>query len=264
MRKMPAAAIPTIPTPVSSRRRDDSWWIFLVTLLASVGVHALAFKSLQSVKERGPLSTPIVVEIVQVEPPKPPPPPPPEPEKPKPPPPKLKPPPVKVAEVKPPPSPEPPPPNEEAKEPPKEPPPLVVGVTMSSTTSAGAFAAPVGNTNYGKFEKQAVDPATVKPYWAPKYVPPGSADRDPVLEVDCKTDYPDEAKRNDAEGTVRLRITVDDSGKVVEVKALPPSLGFGLDEAARKAITRCKFKPAFKGGEPVATSFVYNYTFQLD
>lgn len=254
----------TLASPMQTpREKDHGVWIILVTLVASVALHLFTFKSLQGVERKMVVDKPIVVEIVQIEPPKPPPPPPPEPEPPKPPPPKLKPPPVKVAEVKPPPA-EPPPPNEEAKEPPKEPPPLVVGVTMSSTTSAGNFAAPVGNTNYGKFDKQAVDPATVKPYWAPKYVPPGSADRDPVLEVDCKTEYPEEAKRNDIEGTVRMRITVDDAGKVVEVKAIPPNIGFGLDEAARRAIVKCKFKPAIKGGEPVATSFVYNYTFQLD
>jgi periplasmic protein TonB len=254
----------TLPSPVMRRRRDDSWWIFAVTLVVSVGFHFFAFKSLQQVERHEVKNEPIAVEIVQIEPPKPPPPPPPEEEKPKPPPPKLKPPPIKTAEVKPPPTPEPPPPNEEAKEPPKEPPPLVVGVTMSSTSTAGAFAAPVGNTNYGKMEKTAVDPSTVKPYWAPKYVPPGSADRDPVLEVDCKTDYPEEAKKNDVEGTVRMRITVDDAGKVVEVKQAGPAIGFGLDEAARRAILRCKFKPAIKAGEPVATSFVYADTFQLD
>jgi protein TonB len=254
----------TLPSPVN-RRRDDSWWIFLVTILASIFLHYMAFEGLSNAKRRVDQPPPIVVEIIQVEPPKPPEPPPPpkEEEKPKPPPPKLKPPPVKVAVDKPPP-PEPPPPNEEAKEPPKEPPPLVVGVTMSSTSTAGAIAAPVGNTAYGKVEKTAVDPNSVKPYWAPKYVPPGSADRDPVLEVDCKTDYPAEAKSADIEGTVRMRITVDDQGKVVEVKMIPPTIGYGLDEAAKKAILRCKFKPAIKGGEPVATSFVYNYTFQLD
>jgi periplasmic protein TonB len=251
----------TLPSPMQ-RQRDHGVWILLVTVVASVIVHLTAFKTLQGMERTMVVDKPIVVEIINIPPP-PPPPPPPEPEPPKPPPPKVKPPPVKVAEVKPP-TPEPPPPNEEPPPEPQKPVIPIVGVTMTSTTTAGSFAAPVGNTNYGKFDKTAVDPTTVKPYWAPKYVPPGSADRDPVLDADCKTDYPEEAKRNDIEGTVRLRITVDDAGKVVEVKAIPPVVGFGLDEAARRAIVRCRFKPAIKGGEPVATSLIYNYTFQLD
>lgn len=256
----------TLPPALQQQRKDPGTWILLVTLLASLVGHFTMFKTLQNVERPLVKDQPIVVEIVELPPP---PPPPPEPEPPKPepeppkPPPKLKPPPVKVVETKPPPE-EPPPPNEEAPEETKEPPPLVVGVTMSSTTSAGAFAAPVGNTAYGKVDKVAVDPNSVKPYKAPVYVPPGSADREPSLDVDCKTDYPEEARRNEVEGTVRLRITVDFDGKVVEVKPAGTAVGYGLDEAAKKAILRCKFKPAIKGGQPVATSLVYNYTFQLD
>ena len=118
----------TLASPVP-RRQDESLWIFAITLLASIGLHFFAFKTLQNPNRHTLANTPIAVEIIQVEPPRPPPPPPEE-EKPRPPPPKARPPPVKVAEVKPQPK-EPPPPNEEAKEPPQEPPPLVVGVSMS-------------------------------------------------------------------------------------------------------------------------------------
>lgn len=204
------------------------------------------------------------IEVSVVAPPPKPEPPPPEPEKPKPvepPKPKL-PPPVKVAVVKPPPE-EPPPPQEEAKEPPKEPPPLFVGVKMSSTSTNGAFAAPVGNTAYGAMPKAAPAPAEVKPYNAPKYVPPGSADRDPEVADEFKIPYPDEARRAGIEGTVRLRIVVDTEGRVVDVKVLNGP-GYGLNDAARDAIKKFKFKAAIKGGEPVSTTMVYNYTFLLD
>ncbi|NVJ02739.1 energy transducer TonB, partial [Myxococcus sp. AM009] len=43
----------------------------------------------------------------------------------------------------------------------KPPPPLIVGMTMSSTTSAGSFAAPVGNTAYGRTGPTAKDPKDV-------------------------------------------------------------------------------------------------------
>ncbi|WP_186817774.1 energy transducer TonB, partial [Myxococcus virescens] len=37
-----------------------------------------------------------------------------------------------------------------------------------------------------------------------------------------------------------------------------------LNEAARDAIRRFRFKPAIKGGEPVSTEMKYSYTFLLD
>src|SRR6185295_8936074 len=100
---------------------------------------------------------------------------------------------------------------------------------------------------------KAPNPAEVQAYKAPKYVPPGGADSDPVVDGEVKIPYPEEAKRAQIEGTVRLRITVDLDGRVVEVKVLSGP-GYGLDEAARDAIKRFKFKPAMKGGEAVSTT----------
>ncbi|MBS1148461.1 MAG: ferric siderophore transporter, periplasmic energy transduction protein TonB [Myxococcaceae bacterium] len=249
---------------MSSRRDDKTMRVLGICLVASIALHGsgLFWANLQKMA-RKELAKPIVVEFIQVEPPKPPEPPPPEPEKPKPvEPPKPKVVPVKLAVVKPPPE-EPPPPLEEIKEPPKVPPPLFVGVKMSSTTAAGTFAAPVGNTAYGQMPKAAPNPAEVRPYNAPKYVPPGSADRDPEVADEFKIPYPDEARKAGVEGTVRLRIVVDNEGRVVDVKVLNGP-GYGLNDAARDAIRRFKFKAAIKGGEPVSTTMVYNYTFLLD
>ena len=234
----------TITMP--SRRDDNTMLVLALGLLASIGLHAggLMWASLRHAMSLE-LDKPIEMEIVKIEPPKPPPPEPPKPlEPPKP---KVKPPEIKVAEVKPPPVKEPPPPIEEAKEPPK-PVPLVVGISMSSTTSAGAFAAPVGNTAYGKVADKAVDPNSVRNYVAPKYVPPGSADHDPEVANEFKIPYPDEARRAGIEGTVRLRIVVDNEGRVVDVQVLNGP-GFGLNEAAREAIKKFKFRAAIKGGD---------------
>ena len=40
--------------------------------------------------------------------------------------------------------------------------------------------------------------------------------------------------------------------------------GYGLNEAAQKALLKFKFKPAIRGGEAVSTDLTYTYTFQLD
>jgi len=255
----------SFPLSMSNRRQDRTMLILGVGLFFSISLHAggLLWADAQKIKAKAILK-PIVVEFIPVEPPKPPEPP--EPEKPKPvEPPKPKVPPVKLAVVKPPPV-EPPPPLEEAeppKEPPKDPPPLIVGMKMSSTTTAGTFAAPVGNTAYGQMPKAAPSPTEAKPYYAPKYVPPGAADSDPQVDSEFKIPYPDEARRAGIEGTVRLRIVVDNEGRVVNAQILNGP-GYGLNDAAMNAIKKFKFKPAMKGGEAVSTSFVYNYTFLLD
>ncbi len=228
-------------------------------VLLSVVVHVLTLWLLPKERRRSVNLT--VIEMVDYKPPEPKPEPP-KPEEPKPEPPKVKtPPPVKVAAVKPPPD-APPPPNDPPPEPSEKPPPIVVGLSLSSTSSAGTIAVPVGNTSYGKADK-VVAPESVQGYAAPKYAPPGTADVDPVIEREYKGEYPAEAKKNDVEGIVVLRVTVDASGAVTEVKVLKGP-GYGLNEAAREWILKTRFKPAMKNGEPVATSITYNYRFEFE
>ncbi|HEY0093275.1 MAG TPA: TonB family protein, partial [Archangium sp.] len=254
--------------PVPARR--DSSRAVLLFLLVSLGVHGGGFFLLSRMQERTlpPVQRP--VELVMVEVARPPPPPPPPQEEPKPPPPKPKvaprPPPVKVAQAeKPPPPPPPdaaPPPPNDAPPPeqPSKPVPLVVGISMSSTTSAGGFAAAVGNTVYGKTGDKATDPKEVKAYSAPRYVPVYQVDSAPSVASEVKVPYPDEARQAGVEGQVVLSITVDNEGRVVKAVVLSGP-GYGLEEAARKALLRFRFKPAIKGGEAVSTEMKYTYTF---
>ncbi|NBD12460.1 MULTISPECIES: energy transducer TonB [Corallococcus] len=262
----PAVLDPSLP------QRDRSTRFVLLFLFVSLALHGVGFGFLSTMEGRQHAAVQRPVELVMVDVQKPPPPPPPEEKKeePKPPPPPkvkpVKPPPVKVAEAPkpPPPSEAPPPPNNTPPpEPSAKPPPLVVGMTMSSTTSAGSFAAPVGNTAYGKANGTAKDPQDVKGYSAPKYVPVYQVDSEPTVASEVKIPYPDEARRAGIEGTVTLSITIDADGKVSNVKVLSGP-GYGLNEAARDAIRRFRFKPAIKGGEAVATEMKYSYTFLLD
>src|SRR5215217_6300797 len=244
---MSQAAVDT--SPPLFPRRERSLMVVGIFLFVSLVLHGVGFWYLHLMAER---PRPVVqrpVELVMVEVQKPPPPPPPEEKKeePKPPPPK----------------PLPPPPNEPPPTPQAKPPPLVVGMTMSSTTSAGSFAAPVGNTAYGKAEGTAKDPKDVKGYSAPKYTPIYQVDSEPTVASEVKVPYPEEARRAGIEGTVTLSITIDNEGRVVAAKVLSGP-GYGLDEAARDAIKRFRFKPAIKKGEAVSTEMKYSYTFLLD
>jgi periplasmic protein TonB len=239
--------------------KRDGLGLLLGLVLASAGAHVTGLALLP---ETPALAIRPTVEMELYVPP--PPPKEPEPEKPKPlEPPRAKPPPVKVAEVKPPPTPAPPPPNDAPPPEPTKPVPLVVGISMSSTTSAGGFAVQVGNTTYGKASDTVVDPSAVKPYSAPRYVPPGGADTEPQVLAEVKVPYPPEAKKSEVEGSVRLKVTLEPSGAVKEVLVLSGP-GYGLNEAAREALKRFRFKPATKGGEPVGYTFIYTYTFELD
>lgn len=254
-------------TAVQTPERDTGGWPLLFGLMAvSAAVHAGLVVAMPHDRPAPPKNS--IVEMAFYEPP-PPPPPPPKVEEPEPPkelePPKPKP--IVKADTPKPKEDLPPPPNDTPPEQPTKPVPIVVGVTLSSTTATGGFAVQVGNTTMGKASDQVVDAANVKPYAAPKYAPPGSADSDPELlnNGDLATiAYPPEAKQNDIEGTVRLKITLDASGHVEQVVVLAGP-GYGLEEAARQAIlTRAKFKPAMKSGEPVGYTFVYGFVFVLD
>ena len=261
---MSKAASPPLYTDRSSRALVFA----LLFVVASVAVHVVGFYGLDLwVSSKPPPEREKVMELVVIEV-KPPPPPEVKEEPPPPPPPvKLKPPPVKVAAVLPPkevPKDLPPPPNEEP--PPETPPkiqPLIVGISMSSTSATGNFNAPVGNTQYGRTAERAAKPEEVMAYVAPKYMPVYQVDSPPEVMSDYKPPYPEEARKVGIEGQVIIAITVDNEGRVVNAKMVR-GLGYGLDEAALLGIKRFKFKPAFKSGEAVSTTFNYTFNFLLD
>ena len=62
--------------------------------------------------------------------------------------------------------------------------------------------------------------------------------------------YPALAKRLDKEGTVLLRVTIDERGHAVAVEVVRGA-GFGFDEEAVKAVKDSTFLPARREGNPV-------------
>ena len=156
---------------------------------------------------------------------------------------------------------EPPPPNDTP--PPEartaEPPPVVLGLTLRSTTAAGTFDAPVGNTLAGKTPEKATDPASVMPSPVPLY----ELDSQPTVIGDVRIPYPEDARSRGIEGTVVLSVLVDEDGRVRAVKVISGP-GAGLDQAAAKAVERIRFRPALRKGQPVAAQITYRYTFLLD
>ncbi len=80
----------------------------------------------------------------------------------------------------------------------------------------------------------------------------------------CKADYPKASLMNEEQGTTSMSFLVAADGSVVESK-LDKTSGFkGLDKAAIKSLSACKFKPGTKDGAPAQTWAKVDYAWKLD
>jgi TonB family protein len=173
-----------------------------------------------------------------------------------------------------------PPPNQEPpKEPPKDPPKPVFGVTMDSTTEGeSSVAVPVGNTTMIDPKNSAKHSGPIAPLPAAPQAP-AKQEYKPVSDVYIKDQpeidgeacgraakYTDEAEQLGIEGTVKLRIELDEKGSVHAIKVLA-GLGHGLDEVAVRALRsarECKFKPAIGTDGKPAPYVISSYLFRFE
>jgi len=180
----------------------------------------------------------------------------------------------KVAKALPPDAPEAKPKEPEAPPPPNAPPPpdaappskapVKIGISLSSTTASGGFAAPVGNTLYGKLPETAPPPEEVKPYVAERYVPPTQVTvlPRPVSTEIPRGEYPPDALAQGLEATVVLKLLVDETGKVAQATAVDDP-GHGFAEAAVRIAKRYfRFEPARRGTEAVSTWLRFTVRFE--
>ncbi len=91
----------------------------------------------------------------------------------------------------------------------------------------------------------------------------GTADVEPELIGKPTLAYPDEAKRNAADGHVRLVVTIDAAGYVAHA-LVANNVDTDLGNAALNAISKARFTPARMNGERVPYRFIYTITFVLD
>lgn len=251
-------------------------------LWVGLGVYGENFK-----KAPPPRKETLTVTVVEPPPPPPPPPEPPAPPpEPPPPPPKKvvkldKPPPPAPKNLPPPPPnapppppdvpPAPPPPNETATTAPapNEPPPMVIaGISLSSTSTSGSFKVSTGNTLYGAPQQVAADPKDVKPYKAERYAPPHLLNEMPSCQPlsgdEMEREYPALARREELEGSVVARITIDSDGSVVDVKVVDVDhKGYGFEDAAKKLLRRFRCRPGKENGQAVATEIRFTLHFEL-
>jgi protein TonB len=77
--------------------------------------------------------------------------------------------------------------------------------------------------------------------------------------------YPRDALRNDIEGTVQLRVLVDETGRVLDVRIERSSGDRQLDTAAREHVLRhWLFQPAQRNGVPMRAWGIVPIVFRLD
>ena len=180
-----------------------------------------------------------MVTIVDVRPPPPPPPPPP---------PKEIPPPKDL------PQPKPPPPNQPPPPPQPTPPPPQFGLSSDATAANGGFAVATGNT--------LMKPADTVVKKAPPPLPasPIQSNFDVQVVSQAMPVYPDWALDQGVEAVVQALITLDEKGKVTEVRFLR-SGGKDFDESVRRSVYASIFKPLVQGGRPVPCRFVKDFRF---
>lgn len=91
--------------------------------------------------------------------------------------------------------------------------------------------------------------------FAPKFSPGSSANPPPL--------YPLKARRKGLEGTVLLSVTVSKAGKAESISLIRSSGHRLLDESARKAVKKWRFKPAEENGIARKGSVQIPFTFRL-
>jgi protein TonB len=74
--------------------------------------------------------------------------------------------------------------------------------------------------------------------------------------------YSDEARKSKLQGTVVLRIVINERGLAESIE-VTQGLGLGLDERAIDAVKKWRFRPAMRGKMPVPVSALVQVTFRL-
>jgi TonB family protein len=101
---------------------------------------------------------------------------------------------------------------------------------------------------------------------APETTAAVAFDAPPVAKVQRPPSYPDEAKESGATGTVFVKVTIDENGKVIgavvhERSGEEASI---FDEVSLAAAREWEFEPATLEGSPVRSEIVIPFKFQLN
>ena len=136
---------------------------------------------------------------------------------------------------------------------------------MVCLTSVPAFAGAVGDPAIVRDPSELVVKGIAQPSIALPDNVARTCDPDlqpPVLTRDVKPNYTSDAMRAKVHGSVFLRGVVDRGGTVRDIRVMQ-SLEPSLDASAREAFAQWQFRPAIRGGEPVAIVISVQMQFTL-
>jgi len=74
--------------------------------------------------------------------------------------------------------------------------------------------------------------------------------------------YPENARKNNIEGTVTIRVFIDRDGEVLDAQVIE-GIGYGCDDSARMAIFYHRFKPGLQRGQRIKVQMVIPIEFKL-
>jgi protein TonB len=137
------------------------------------------------------------------------------------------------------------------------------GVSLTGGVNGTGIALPVGGG--GPARERSVEKVFRKAAPVAAVLPSDGCDDPPAKPKPISVPQPGytpDAQTAAIEGKVRVQITVDETGKVVDVKLLQ-GLGHGLDEAALSAARSATFEPALRCGKPTRATFTLGMRFKL-
>lgn len=76
-------------------------------------------------------------------------------------------------------------------------------------------------------------------------------------------EYPEEARRRNQEGSLKLMVKIDDLGRVRDVEVVEADIPGLFDAAALEAFRQARFQPAIKDGRPVRYQAYIRVVFRL-
>ena len=81
---------------------------------------------------------------------------------------------------------------------------------------------------------------------------------------DLKPPYPASKIASEEEAVLKLRLTIDERGRVIAVEPIERVDPAFLDSARRHLLSHWRYKPAIEGGRPIVSTTVIRLRFQLD
>lgn len=137
------------------------------------------------------------------------------------------------------------------------------GVSLTGGVNGTGVALPVGGGRAAR--EPALEKVLRKAAPVAAALPSDGCDEPPAKPKPSSIPQPaytEEAQAAAIEGKVRVQLTVDETGKVIDVKLIQ-GLGHGLDEAALQAARRATFEPALRCGRPARATFTIAMRFKL-